>query len=697
MSGVRVPLRPLVITYFGEQATSAILRQVSPGRPRTNLLLMGFRVMLRSLISASCVFAFALVGAGSQVNAESCSPEVIEREISGSNFTALKFSDASTCEWVVPTGVTSVDLLVVGGGGGASTGGGGGGGVLERFNYSVTSGGTVSISVGAGGLGNTSRGGAGSLGGASSFGDLTAFGGGGGAAFQAVAQNSPTTASNGGNGSDARNAQPAVISGQGNLGGVSRCDWYGGAGGGGGAGSAGADGGPENPLRTAPNSCSEAGEQADQNPTAGGDGGEGIWSDITGTNIEYGAGGGGGVNTNAGPVGFGGEGGSVDAGDGARTANGVGTNAVDGSGAGGGGGDCEGDGGGSGGNGVVVVLYANPTLVPTFGAASATADGFSVPVTNYDADFSWAVTTTAGSAVIDSAGTVSVSGLAYGGAATVTVTSSRSGFDDGSADLTSAALAAPLTPAFGASSATADGFSVPVTNYDADFSWAVTTTAGSAVINSAGIVTVSGLDPLASAAITVSCTRNGFVDGSAVGSGLSLGAALVPELGIPVPTSDGFTVPVNNYDASFTWVGTVSSDAEIRVRTVRASINISATIVVSGLSPSESATLTVVTERDGYQDGTASVTGAALAPASPDESSSTTTTDPAAASTPTTTTEAPTSTTNDGPTSTAEETGTSTTIVVLPTTGTNPDNTLALVVGLIALGGTALTLTTRRR
>lgn len=107
-----------------------------------------FRPMLRTLISASCVFALVLVGAGTQVDAESCSPTVIEREISGSVFTALKFSAASTCEWVVPTGVVSVDLLVVGGGGGASTGGGGGGGVLERSNYSVTSGETVNISVG---------------------------------------------------------------------------------------------------------------------------------------------------------------------------------------------------------------------------------------------------------------------------------------------------------------------------------------------------------------------------------------------------------------------------------------------------------------------------------------------------------------------------------------------------------------------
>ena len=403
------------------------------------------------------------------------------------------------------------------------------------------------------------------------------------------------------------------------------------------------------------------------------------------------------MNTNSGPVGFGGQGGSVDAGDGARSANGVGESAVDGSGAGGGGGDCEGDGGGDGGNGVVVVLYENPTLVPTFGVSSSTADGFLVPVSNYDADFSWAVSTTAGSVVIDSSGTVSVTGLEYGGAATVTVTSSRSGFDDGSADFTGSALSAPLVPTFGVSSSTADGFSVPVTNYDADFSWAVSTTAGSAVIDSSGIVTVSGLDPLASAAITVSCTRNGYVDGSAVGSGLSLGAALVPELGTPVPTSDGFTVPVNNYDASFTWTGTVSSDADIRVRTVRASINISATIVVGGLSPGERATLTVVTERDGYQDGTASVAGSALAPANPNESSSTTTTDLVVASTSTTTVVAPTSTTNDGPTSTAEETETSTTTNLLPTTGTNPDNALALVVGLIACGGTALILTARRR
>jgi hypothetical protein len=54
----------------------------------------------------------------------------------------VKFSTASTnISWTVPTGVTSVNLLVVAGGGGGGSrhaGGGGAGGILHVTNYSVT-------------------------------------------------------------------------------------------------------------------------------------------------------------------------------------------------------------------------------------------------------------------------------------------------------------------------------------------------------------------------------------------------------------------------------------------------------------------------------------------------------------------------------------------------------------------------------
>ena len=73
-----------------------------------------------------------------------------------------------------------------------------------------------------------------------------------------------------------------------------------------------------------------------------------------------------------------------------------------------------------------------PALIPTFAADTPYSGGFTVVVTNYDASFSWSVTTTAGSATIDGAGVVTNSGLVDGQSATVTVTTSKPGHHNGS-------------------------------------------------------------------------------------------------------------------------------------------------------------------------------------------------------------------------------------------------------------------------
>jgi hypothetical protein len=96
-------------------------------------------------------------------------------------------SFTSSGTFSVPSGITSVDVLVVAGGGGGgaqsgqATGGGGAGGLIYRPGFTVTPGGTVSVTVGCGGAGvapaNT-----GNTGQDSVFGTLTAKGGGGGRA-----------------------------------------------------------------------------------------------------------------------------------------------------------------------------------------------------------------------------------------------------------------------------------------------------------------------------------------------------------------------------------------------------------------------------------------------------------------------------------------------------------------------------------
>jgi hypothetical protein len=73
-------------------------------------------------------------------------------------YTVLTFTSTTTCNWTVPTGVTSIDLFMVGGGGGGGTdggGGGGGGAAISRSAFAVTAGSSLALTVGAGGAPST--------------------------------------------------------------------------------------------------------------------------------------------------------------------------------------------------------------------------------------------------------------------------------------------------------------------------------------------------------------------------------------------------------------------------------------------------------------------------------------------------------------------------------------------------------------
>ena len=109
----------------------------------------------------------------------------------GISYQVLTFDTTGTCDWTVPEGVTSADVLVVGGGGGGGgfewAGGGGAGGVLHGEDLALSDyviDGKIPVAVGAGGTGGSNEKGANSQGvsGAqSSFGSAIASGGGGGA------------------------------------------------------------------------------------------------------------------------------------------------------------------------------------------------------------------------------------------------------------------------------------------------------------------------------------------------------------------------------------------------------------------------------------------------------------------------------------------------------------------------------------
>ncbi|MFA5086209.1 MAG: DUF2341 domain-containing protein [Candidatus Paceibacterota bacterium] len=256
------------------------------------------------------------------------------------NTYTLSGSSTGTATWTVPAGVSSAEYLVVagGGGGGAAGGGGGGGGGLKTGNTSVSSGNSISITVGAGGIGQyNDRGtsGAGSVL-TGPLGTIASVDGGGGGASGYTITGLP--GGSGGGGSAYSGTPGSGISGQGNSGGAGAPNpsLYGG--GGGGAGGLGQIG----------------------TSSQGGSGGLGLVPSIT-PSIYYAGGGGGFLSGSA----------SGGGGSGASSSPQNGNNGTNGLGGGGGGGSGAAY-GGAGGSGVVVIRYIDPNAGDCVSTSSVT-------------------------------------------------------------------------------------------------------------------------------------------------------------------------------------------------------------------------------------------------------------------------------------------------------------------------------------
>ena len=282
-------------------------------------------------------------------------------------------SFTSSGTFSVPSGTTAVNVLVVagGGGGGSKGGGGGAGGLIYRPAFSVTPGGTVTVTVGCGGGGAPGLGAlTGTAGQDSAFGTLTAKGGGGGASDA-----SPFNAAPGGSGGGSRAGGGATGTGGsatqptqsgdsgtygfGNAGGNNRgctplgssgCGPRHNGGGGGGAGTAGSLGGN---LATSAHPCGPGPGPSSQ---GAGDGGRGkAYTIADGTTSVYYAGGGGGGGDLACSAGKEGQGGGGHGGGSSN--NSQGSNGTANRGGGGGGGGNGPNPGFTGGKGIVIVSY----------------------------------------------------------------------------------------------------------------------------------------------------------------------------------------------------------------------------------------------------------------------------------------------------------------------------------------------------
>jgi hypothetical protein len=158
--------------------------------------------------------------------------------------------------------------------------------------------------------------------------------------------------------------------------------------------------------------------------------------------------------------------------------------------------------------------------LPTLSATTSAAGSFSFTITNYSASNTYVVSTTNGS-VSQASGTVTNSGLSSSASAVVTVYATRVGFIN-SDNVTASGSALPTvpTPTFSTYVATIGGFTTSISNYDAAVSYTVSVSAGS-YTNSSGALTITGIGNNASAVVTVTGARSGYVSASASYTGYS--------------------------------------------------------------------------------------------------------------------------------------------------------------------------------
>ena len=433
----------------------------------------------------------------------------------------LRFYTNNT--WTVPTGVNSVNVAIVGAGGGGgfgnNAGGGAGGEVMVNPSYGVTPGTATTIGIGVGGAGgyssNSGLWAGGGRGGSSQFGSIFAGGGGGG--WGNTVPGSPAAAtvgsayggSTGGGSSAHATADAAVtqsISGwtssgfAGGSGNTVSGSYAGGGGGGAGAvgsnaigGSAGAGG--NGIALSAPFSMTVAG-------------GGGGWSGAQTTGALGGTGGGGqAVGTVYGSA-------TLPASGSAGTAN-----------TGGGGGA-----GWAGGSGIVFLSYnlprsitltnpGNKTFSATTFSLSATASIGTGAIT-YGSSTPLVCTVSGSTVTLVNAGTCTLTATVAADSVYQSATTSQS---------ITVTAAGQLTPVFGTPTFSSSSWTIPVTNYDSNFTWTYSVSGGTYSVGtpSGSSVNITVTPPAnTSVTLTANTSRAGYTAGTATSTSYYPGCAV---------------------------------------------------------------------------------------------------------------------------------------------------------------------------
>jgi hypothetical protein len=588
-----------------------------------NLMSRSFR-RLGSILGATGVFVFTVAVIPNVASAAACAPVITTDGL----YSVASFKTVGTCEWTVPSNITSVTYLVVGGGGGGHSGGGGGGGVITNHGVSfltVTPNAQMSVVVGAGGVngggGNGDNSVSATSGGNSTFGAITAIGGG----FGGTRSRDPADGGSGGGGGWDNSGQRISLgtAGQGNSGGRSNQNSYGAGGGGGGAGGAGTNA-PAQHL--------------------GGAGGIGVSSTITGSSVSYGGGGGGGVNANCGclhPNG-GGAGGAGGGGNGSSLGHGGGaffdgTAGAANTGGGGGGTDPESSLAGNGGSGIVIVRYLASSVpantgVPTISGTARTGSTLTTTSTGTwsgsptSYSYQWKRSATSGGTYSD---------IASATASTYVVTEFDVGYfiklavvATNGVGSSSAALSDPTTvvidiaptntalPVITGTARTGETLTTSRGSWTSSpstytYQWKRASTIGGSYTNIASATdrTYDLTDADIDKFIKVSVIATNIIGASsavlsaATSAVIDLTDSVVPTATTPVATATGFTFTISNYSNSYNYAVTTTKGTVSRTTD---------DVTVTGLTAGESATVTISVTRSLYKPASKTVTGSAI-------------------------------------------------------------------------------------
>jgi len=157
-----------------------------------------------------------------------------------------------------------------------------------------------------------------------------------------------------------------------------------------------------------------------------------------------------------------------------------------------------------------------------------TANGFTFNVTNYNAAYTYTCTVPGGTCTPGTANgatlPVTVTGLAAASAATAVVTTSRTGFLPGTVNVAGAStgyVAPGLVSTFGTPTRFGTGttLTVNVTNYNAAYTYALSSTGGTVAWSQQGAngatrqLRVTGLTNGVNVTVTVTTTRTGYAAG----------------------------------------------------------------------------------------------------------------------------------------------------------------------------------------